>query len=240
MSEFDAAAAAVQAALDAGARYADARVMHRRYESMAARNGDVEDARRSTRTPGIGVRALVGSGWGFFAVPDLTDAAVRGGGAQAAAIAAASALVSRAASDARRRATPASGSWASECEIDPLGVSLSTKGDLLVGATTTMREHGADLAEGLYQVWDTAKWFVSSEGHRIDQHVRECGAGIMATVDRRRRDPAPLVPGGARPVRHAGLGARRRSSTCGAHAARSPTESRALLRRRRARAGRRR
>ena len=45
-----------------------------------------------------------------------------------------------------------------------------------------MVEHGADLAEGLYQIWDTAKWFVSSEGHRIDQRIRECGAGIMATA----------------------------------------------------------
>ena len=45
-----------------------------------------------------------------------------------------------------------------------------------------MREHGADLAEGLYQIWDTRKWFVSSEGHRIDQHIRECGAGITATA----------------------------------------------------------
>ena len=43
-------------------------------------------------------------------------------------------------------------------------------------------EHGADLAEGLYQIWDTSKWFVSSEGHRIDQHIRECGAGISATA----------------------------------------------------------
>ena len=30
--------------------------------------------------------------------------------------------------------------------------------------------------------WETRKWFVSSEGHRIDQHVRECGAGITATA----------------------------------------------------------
>jgi len=45
-----------------------------------------------------------------------------------------------------------------------------------------MREHGADIAEGIYQIWDTTKWFVSGEGHRIDQHVRECGAGISSTV----------------------------------------------------------
>ena len=130
---------------------------------------------------GIGVRALVGSGWGFFAVPDLSDAAARAAGAQATAIATASATVSRAASELVP-SDAATGSWASECLIDPLGVSLVDKGDLLVRATTTMREHGADLAEGLYQIWDTAKWFVSSEGHRIDQYIRECGAGIMATA----------------------------------------------------------
>src|SRR5262245_17519850 len=65
VSEFDAAERAAQAALDAGASYADARVMHRRYESMAARNGDVEDVTQRSDS-GVGVRALVGSGWGFF------------------------------------------------------------------------------------------------------------------------------------------------------------------------------
>jgi hypothetical protein len=45
-----------------------------------------------------------------------------------------------------------------------------------------MRDAGADLAEAMYRIWDTRKWFVSSEGHRIDQHIRECGGGITATV----------------------------------------------------------
>ncbi|MFG2080745.1 TldD/PmbA family protein [Micromonospora tulbaghiae] len=179
MSEFDAATAAVQAALDAGARYADARVMHRRYESMSARNGDIEELSQD-ESVGLGVRALVGSGWGFHAVPDLSDAAARGAGRRAAAIAAASARVPGPPIDlVPVEATVAS--WASDCVVDPLGVPLSDKGDLLVRATATMREHGADLAEGLYQIWDTSKWFVSSGGHRIDQRIRECGGGISAT-----------------------------------------------------------
>ena len=45
-----------------------------------------------------------------------------------------------------------------------------------------MAEQGADLAEATCRAWDTRKWFVSSEGHRIDQHIRECGAGISATA----------------------------------------------------------
>jgi TldD protein len=227
MSEFDAAAAAVQAALDAGAVYADARVMHRRYESMTARNGDVEDLGQD-ETSGIGIRALVGSGWGFYAVPDLADAAVRAAGAQAAAIAASSARVSRAASGMVPAGPAAVGSWASDCQVDPLGVSLADKGDMLVRASATMAEHGADIAEAMYQIWDTAKWFVSSEGHRIDQRVRECGAGIMATAigdgeTQRRSYPAARGQYGTRGWEMV------REIDIEAHAARVADESRALL-----------
>ncbi|MDG4833240.1 TldD/PmbA family protein [Solwaraspora sp. WMMD1047] len=190
MTHFEAATAAVQAALDAGARYADARVMHRRYESMSARNGAVEELTQDENA-GIGVRALVGSGWGFYAVPDLSPAAARAVGQRAAGIAAASALVPNRVGAGRRGTAgeaalvpvgAGTASWASTCLIDPLSVGLSDKGDLLATATATARDHGADLAEGLYQIWDTRKWFVSSEGHRIDQHIRECGGGISATV----------------------------------------------------------
>src|SRR5262245_31110809 len=154
--------------------------MHRRYESMSARNGDVEAVRQHADS-GVGVRALVGSGWGFFAIPDLDDARVREAGRRAAEIAAASAAVARS-EEGLIPAEPVSGSWSSACGTDPLTVPLSSKGDLLVRATATMLDHGADLAEGHYQIWDTRKWLVSSEGHRIDQHVRECGGGITATA----------------------------------------------------------
>jgi TldD protein len=52
---FDVAAAAVEGALAAGARYADARGMILRYESMSAKNGDVEDLVQS-ESVGLGVR----------------------------------------------------------------------------------------------------------------------------------------------------------------------------------------
>src|SRR4051812_35171128 len=92
MTHFDAASAAVEAALAAGARYADARVMHRRYESMSARNGEIEELTMD-EDAGVGVRALVGSSWGFAAVPDVTDAAARSAGTRATEIAKASASV---------------------------------------------------------------------------------------------------------------------------------------------------
>src|SRR5688500_259063 len=89
---FDPAESAVEAALAAGARYADARVMDRRHESMNARNGEIEGLTQDGSV-GLGVRALIGSGWGFYSTSDLTTAAAQKAGAQAAAIASASASV---------------------------------------------------------------------------------------------------------------------------------------------------
>jgi len=180
VTEFDAAEAAVQAALDAGARYADVRVMHRRYEGMSARNGELTDLTQSDDA-GLGIRALVGSSWGFYAVADFADAAARNAGRRAVSIAHASASLPGADIDLLD-VDVRHDSWANPCEDDPLSVGLPEKGDLLVGVTQTMKEHGADVAEASYDVWDTRMWFVSSDGHRIDQHRRECGGGMNATA----------------------------------------------------------
>jgi TldD protein len=45
-----------------------------------------------------------------------------------------------------------------------------------------MRESGADLAEASHRIWDTRKWFVSSEGTKVDQRILECGAAMSATA----------------------------------------------------------
>jgi TldD protein len=227
MSHFDVATAAVEAALAAGARYADARVMHRRYESMHARNGEIEDLSQ-VEDAGIGVRALVGSGWGFFAIPDLSDSAARRAGERAAEVAFASASMPPEAVTELLAGVAAHATWASECREDPLAVPLSEKGDLLVSVTDTAHKAGADQAEALYQIWDTTKWFVSSEGHRIDQHIRESGAGMSATVvgeDETQRRSYPSYRGqygtrGWELVREIDLAA---------HATRVAEEARALL-----------
>ena len=176
----DEATAAVEAALAAGARYADARAMELRTEAMTARNGAVEGLEREERS-GIGVRALIGGSWGFFAVPDPTMAGARRAGQRAAEVARASAQVPSA--DLALTDQPAvTGHWSSECLEDPWSVSLAEKGDQLESVTRTMREHGADIAEASHHVWDTRKWTVTSEDTRVDQHIVECGAAMSATA----------------------------------------------------------
>jgi TldD protein len=226
MTHFDTAGRAVEAALAGGARYADSRVMYRRREAMSVRNGVVV-ALDEDEDAGVGVRALVGSSWGFFAVPDLGAAAAARAGRCAAEIAHASAAVPGPAVDLVA-AAPHTGSWTSACEEDPLAVPLSEKGDLLTAATADAIRAGADLAEGIYQIWDTRTWFVSSEGHRIDQHVRKCGGGIWATAvgdgqTQRRSYPSWRGQYGTSGWELV------RSLDLGAHAARIADEARALL-----------
>jgi TldD protein len=74
-------------------------------------------------------------------------------------------------------------------------VPLAEKGDLLVSVTRTMREHGADTANAEYHIWDTTKWLVSSEGHRIDQHIVECGASMDATANGENETQRRSYPG---------------------------------------------
>jgi TldD protein len=174
------AVVAVEGALAAGARYADARVMVRKSQSISARNQAIEVLAQD-ESAGVGVRALIGSSWGFFSTSVLTDAAARQAGERASAIARASARVAGPALELPPM--PAIiGEWESECAIDPISVSLSDKGDLLVEATRLLGESGAALRIASCQVWDTDKWFASSEGHRIHQRLRECGAGMSATA----------------------------------------------------------
>ena len=176
------------------------------------------------------MRALVGSGWGFFAVPDLSDAVGRGAPAQQASRDRRGQRHGRRA--AARAASPASrspASWASECAIDPLGVVAVRQGR---PARRGRRRRWASTAptspRALYQIWDTAKWFVSSEGHRIDQRIRECGAGIMATAigdgeTQRRSYPAARGQYGTRGWELVD------EIDLDAHAARVADEARALL-----------
>jgi TldD protein len=175
------ATAAVEAALAAGARYADARVMIIRHELMEARNRVVEDLTQ-TENAGIGVRALIGSSWGFQATPTLTAAAARGAGEGAAAVARASGRVAGPPLDLAP-APVVEAEWSSTWQLHPLDdISLAEKGDLLVDATGAANDAGVTLAQASYQVWDTEKWFASSEGSRISQRLVECGAVVDATA----------------------------------------------------------
>ncbi|MCC5949672.1 MAG: TldD/PmbA family protein [Nitriliruptoraceae bacterium] len=178
---YDYAMAAVEGALAAGATYADARVVIRRHERLTAQNGELEGVDRM-EDAGVGVRALIGSSWGFAATSTLTDTAAKAAGAEAAATAKASALVGG--SDlALADVEVAQDIYETPHAEDPFTVPLAEKVAVVVDATATM--HGVEgiaVATAQLMFWDTDKWFVSSQGHRIHQHLVEAGCGMDATA----------------------------------------------------------
>ncbi len=178
---FDFASAAVEGALAAGASYADARVVIATTESLDVLNKAVESVDR-TETAGVGVRALIGSSWGFYATTDLTDEESRRAGAMAAEIAKASAMVPGPPLDLVD-VPIVTDTYVTPHDEDPLAVSLSEKVDLLVEVTGTMHAvDGVALARANLTFWVTDKWFVSSQGHRIHQRLVESGGGYDATA----------------------------------------------------------
>ena len=64
MIDPDLAKRAIEAALTAGASYAEVRVIHRKGESVAVKNGAVE-ALSSSTTEGLGLRVIADGAWGF-------------------------------------------------------------------------------------------------------------------------------------------------------------------------------
>ena len=196
---FDPAVAAVEGALAAGAEYADARVVVSRRQSLEALNQTIESLEQS-EAAGVGVRALIGSSWGFFATAEEGDA--RAAGEAAAAIARASATVPGpplALADVPVREDQ----YETPHTEDPFAVSLAEKADLLVGVTKTMGSvDGVALARAFLTAWDTEKWFVSSQGHRIHQVHRVALIGQPMCVGA--RPPTDVADAGGWPGQEAG------------------------------------
>ena len=205
----DIATAAVEAALAAGASYADARVMEMRSETMTARNGAVEGLDLTERA-GVGVRALIGSSWGFFAVPDVGTAAARRAGERAAAVARASTRVPGKAlglaAGTRRRAAgkrvprgPVVGDPGREGRParrgDPDDARRRRGPSPRPATRSGTPRSGSSRSEG-------------TPGRPAHRRVRR---GDERHRRRRERDPAPVVPGHPRPVRDARLGAHPRA-----------------------------
>ncbi len=178
---FEYARAAVEGALAAGATYADARVVISKEESMEVLNQAVESV-GSSESAGIGVRALIGSSWGFFATPSITNAAARVAGERASEIARASAMVPGE-PIALADVPVVQASWETPHDEDPFAVPLGDKVDMLIRVSKTMQDvAGIALARTGLAFYDTNKWFVSSQGSEIHQHIVESGGGYDATA----------------------------------------------------------
>jgi TldD protein len=177
----DVAKQAADAAMAAGADYADGRVVTDESESLTVRNQQMEGIDRS-RSEGIGIRVLVDGYWGFAATARLAPEEIDRTATLAVEIARAAARLPM---EPVRLAEiePATGTWHSPMQEDPFHVPLEEKVALLMEATRRMQEvKGLAFAEGGIDLFRRQTWLATSEGTAVDQASVHSGGGIEATA----------------------------------------------------------
>src|SRR3954447_2263375 len=148
------------------ADYADVRHVRSRADSLATRNGAVDEV-ESSEAEGVGVRVRVGGAWGFAATRELDRPALERALGQALAIAAAQ---PRAPATPLTPEPPARGHWQSEFEVDPFTVAMEHKLELLTAADDAMRGDPRIALTNAYMVsFREARTFASTDGSLTEQ-----------------------------------------------------------------------
>jgi TldD protein len=176
----DLCAAAVDAATAAGAEYADARVVVKRDQLVATKNGRV-DRMTDAESEGIGVRVLVKGAWGFACDRQLTDEGARNAATRACSFArAAAGRHSRALAPVEAR----SGRHESGVERDPFAVPLADKVDLCLRADAALQGPDVIVRQVMVRARREHKLLLSSEGTEVEQILTESGAGMDCSAAR--------------------------------------------------------
>jgi len=167
---------AVEAALAAGASYADARAVVRRNQQVMTKNRRVETV-TDVESEGIGVRVLVDGAWGFACDRRLTEQGAREAAARACAFA-------RAAPSADGRAlapiTPAQAHYVTARERDPIEVPLEEKVGLCIAAEEALQLPQVNVTQASVRAQKEQKVLVTSDGSVVEHEQVECGGGIDA------------------------------------------------------------
>ena len=170
---------ALDAAVAAGADYADVRGVELETETLTVRGPTVEALDRS-ESIGFGVRVLAGGAWGYASSALLNnDEAAR---AAKTAVDVARASATRISKPIELVPEPVhDDSWSVDVEIDPFSVALEERVGLLAAASETMeRVPDVRVGRASMDLLRQKTWFLSSEGSRIDQTATHSGAGIEA------------------------------------------------------------
>jgi TldD protein len=170
---------AIDAALGAGAGYADARAVTRRVQNISTKNRQV-DSIADGETEGVGVRVLVDGAWGFACDRRMSEEGAR----QAALRAVAFARASAGRAD-RRHVVLApvqaqKGEYKTGAARDPIDVPIEDKIALCLRAEEGMRQERVKVTEASARAQRERRAFRSSDGADVLQEFVECGAGIEA------------------------------------------------------------
>jgi TldD protein len=170
---------ALRAAAEAGADYADVRVLEGRWRAVRTFARALHGVDRG-HEQGLGVRVRIRGAWGFASAAEASLGAARVLGQRAAQLAEASGLL-------LTNATPLvpapvlDDSWRTPYAQNPFDVSVSEQADLLLATEAALR--GAPSIQamaGRIACSRQTTWFMSSEGSWLVQERLVTGAGYRA------------------------------------------------------------
>lgn len=177
---FDLMERAVERGLKLGATYVDIRVVNNSSEIVKVKNGTVEEATVKVDS-GFGVRVLKNGAWGFHSSNKIDEHAINEVVETAVKIAEASATRSK----KLAKLAPVKvveDRWRTSWTKDPFDVPLEDKLELFLEADKTIRKQSDQIKVSVvsYEARKIHKWFVSSEGSKIEAEIVFCGAGVSA------------------------------------------------------------
>ena len=195
--------AALTAARQAGASYADIRINRYRNQFLFTRDRRVQNI-VNTEDFGFGVRVIVDGTWGFASSSSVTKDDVAGVARQAVAIARANRSINTDPVKLAPVEAYADVEWNTPLAKDPFEVPIQTKVDLLLAINeTALKVKDASFVSAFMLFVHEKKFFASSEGSYITQSlVRSWPNFTVTSVNRetnrfytRTSLPAPLATG---------------------------------------------
>jgi len=181
------ASIAVEEAVKLGSSYAEFR-----FEEIRTENLEVSDGKpgllSSNLSAGFGVRVLADYAWGFAASNTVSEESVVRAARQAVEIARTSARIN----EFRVKLAAASTAvdkYATPYEIDPFSVSMTEKIEYLKLLDSLMsKQDQVNSTNSFMNFRRVSKYFLSSEGSKIEQELLQSGAGASCGVTRSRHD----------------------------------------------------
>jgi len=170
---------ALDAAVAAGAGYADARVVRRRWETISLRNGAF--TREVGEDEGLGVRALDRGAWGFAASHRMEEREADRVGRLAQRTAAAAGTHAWTADF--EPPEPLVSSATGPCAVDPFAVPLERKAELLTACDAAMR--GTPRVSAAFSDLDfmrEERLLCTSAGSELHQVLTDSGGGLRAVA----------------------------------------------------------
>ncbi|OGP88230.1 MAG: peptidase C69 [Deltaproteobacteria bacterium RBG_16_48_10] len=164
-----------------GVDYADIRIVHRHFEEMEVKNGNVE-ALTYNEDFGFGIRLLYQGAWGFASSSKVTKREVETALKKALKIAKASSKV-KGREIFFPLTSPVVDQYKTVYTTDPFCVAIDTKLNLLLETEEILRRNKkVKISEAFMGSYKTEKTFASTEGSYIEQEIVETGAGLAATA----------------------------------------------------------